>query len=81
MATSSALPGPIFAENAASRRHCINGVTRSVNGRFSYVGGCPGSLAKQLAKAMGAHVTAMGSAPNEAYVRSLGADDFIDYKQ
>ena len=40
-----------------------------------------GSLAVQLAKAMGAHVTALGSAPNEAYVRSLGADDFIDYKQ
>ncbi len=40
-----------------------------------------GSLAVQLGKAIGAHVTAMGSAANEAYVRSLGADDFIDYKQ
>jgi len=40
-----------------------------------------GSLAVQLAKAMGSHVTAMGSAPNEAYVRGLGADDFIDYRQ
>ena len=39
-----------------------------------------GSLAVQLAKAMGAHVTAMGSAPNEEYIRSLGADAFIDYK-
>lgn len=40
-----------------------------------------GSLAVQLAKAMGAHVTAMGSARNEAYIRTLGADDFIDYQQ
>ena len=34
----------------------------------------------QLAKAAGAHVTAMASAHNEDYVRSLGADDFIDYR-
>ena len=40
-----------------------------------------GSLAVQLAKAKGAHVTAMGSVPNEDYVRSLGADAFIDYKK
>lgn len=39
-----------------------------------------GSLAVQLAKAAGAHVTAMASAHNEDYVRSLGADDFIDYR-
>jgi len=39
-----------------------------------------GSLAVQLARAAGAHVTAMASAHNEAYVRSLGADEFIDYK-
>ena len=38
-----------------------------------------GSLAVQIAKAGGAHVTAMASGRNEAYVRGLGADDFIDY--
>lgn len=38
-----------------------------------------GSLAVQLAKAKGAHVTAMASGRNEAYVRGLGADAFIDY--
>ena len=39
-----------------------------------------GSLAVQIAKAKGAHVTAMASAANEAYVRSLGVDAFVDHK-
>lgn len=38
-----------------------------------------GSLAVQFAKAIGAHVTAVASKRNEAFVRGLGADDFIDY--
>lgn len=38
-----------------------------------------GSLAVQFAKAVGAHVTAVASCRNEAYVRALGADAFIDY--
>ncbi|KAF1004954.1 MAG: Zinc-type alcohol dehydrogenase-like protein [Luteibacter sp.] len=38
-----------------------------------------GSLAVQMAKAKGVHVTAMASTRNEDYVRGLGADVFIDY--
>jgi NADPH:quinone reductase-like Zn-dependent oxidoreductase len=38
-----------------------------------------GSLAVQIAKARGVHVTAMASKRNEDYVRSLGVDDFIDH--
>lgn len=38
-----------------------------------------GSLAVQIAKATGVHVTAMASGRNEEFVRSLGADEFIDY--
>lgn len=38
-----------------------------------------GSLAIQIAKAAGAHVTAMASGVNEEFVRGLGADEFIDY--
>ncbi len=38
-----------------------------------------GSLAVQFAKARDVHVTAVASARNEAFVRSLGADEFIDY--
>ncbi|RZL04053.1 MAG: NADP-dependent oxidoreductase [Rubrivivax sp.] len=40
-----------------------------------------GSLAIQMAKARGAHVTAMASGRNEAYVLGLGADEFIDHTQ
>jgi len=40
-----------------------------------------GSLAVQFAKARGAHVTAMASGSNEVFVRSLGADVFIDYRR
>ena len=40
-----------------------------------------GSLAVQLAKAKGAHVTGVASSRNEAFIRSLGADEFIDYTQ
>lgn len=38
-----------------------------------------GSLAVQFAKAKGAHVTAMASGRNEEFIRSLGADEFVDY--
>ena len=38
-----------------------------------------GSLAVQLAKAKGAHVTGTASGRNEEFVRDLGADEFVDY--
>lgn len=39
-----------------------------------------GSIAVQLARAKGAHVTATASAGKAALVRSLGADEVIDYR-
>ena len=39
-----------------------------------------GSFAIQFAKSMGAHVIATASAANESLVRSLGADEFVDYR-
>jgi NADPH:quinone reductase-like Zn-dependent oxidoreductase len=41
--------------------------------------GCVGAYSIQLAKHMGAHVTAVCSGRNAALVRSLGADHVIDY--
>ena len=38
-----------------------------------------GSLAVQIAKAHGAHVIGLASGRNEAFVRDLGADEFVDY--
>lgn len=38
-----------------------------------------GSMAIQIAKYLGAHVTASASAPNQALLASLGADEVVDY--
>ncbi|MBD2753508.1 NADP-dependent oxidoreductase [Spirosoma validum] len=40
-----------------------------------------GHLGVQIAKTLGAHVIGTASGKNEAFVRSLGADEFIDYTQ
>ncbi len=39
-----------------------------------------GSFAVQIAKAHGARVTGVASGKHETFVRSMGADDFIDYE-
>ena len=49
---------------------CINGASGGV-----------GSVAVQIAKAFGAHVTAVSRAENHDFLRSLGADSCIDYRE
>jgi len=40
-----------------------------------------GSLAVQLARAHGAHVTGMASGRNDEFVHSLGVDEFVNYEK
>lgn len=54
----------------AGRRFLINGA-----------GGGSGTMALQLAKAAGAHVTAVDNAGKLDWIESLGADEVIDYRQ
>lgn len=53
----------------------LEGKTVLVNGAAGGVG----QFAVQLAKWKGARVIAVAAGPQEAFVRSLGADEFIDY--
>jgi NADPH:quinone reductase-like Zn-dependent oxidoreductase len=53
------------------------GDTILING----AGGGSGTMALQLAKAAGAHVTAVDNASKIAWLRSLGADEVIDYRE
>jgi len=55
---------------AAGRRVLVNGG-----------GGGSGSFAIQLAKRLGAHVTGVDNAGKLDFMRSLGADDVIDYRR
>ena len=75
-AEASALPqaGPIAMQGTAAaapgRRVLINGA-----------GGGSGSFAIQLAKQAGAHVTGVDNAGKLDFMRALGADEVIDYRQ
>ena len=62
-----ALQGTLGA--APGKRLCINGA-----------GGGSGSFAIQLAKRLGAHVTAVDNATKLEFMRDIGADAVIDYR-
>jgi len=53
----------------------LEGKTVLVNG----AGGGVGQFAVQLARWQGAHVIGVASGKHEAFVRDLGADEYIDY--
>jgi NADPH:quinone reductase-like Zn-dependent oxidoreductase len=62
----------------------LRGTQRAVAGSrvlINGAGGGSGSFAIQLAKRRGAHVTAVDNAGKQEFMRSVGADEVIDYGQ
>jgi NADPH:quinone reductase-like Zn-dependent oxidoreductase len=62
----------------------LQGTDRAGTGRrvlINGAGGGSGSFAIQLAKRLGAHVTGVDNAAKLDFVRSVGADDVIDYRR
>ena len=59
-----------IARVGAGKRVLISGASGGV-----------GSYALQIARALGAQITAMGSEPNRALLETLGAHTFIDYRR
>lgn len=57
-------------------RHVEAGSRVLING----AGGGSGAFAVQLAKRLGAHVTAVDNAAKQDFMRSVGADEVIDYR-
>ncbi len=75
-AEAAAVPlGGLYAMHFLRKANLRNGEKVLVNG----AGGSIGTFAVQIAKAMGAEVTAVDSAIKEDMLRRVGADHFIDY--
>ncbi|MDF1555220.1 MAG: NAD(P)-dependent alcohol dehydrogenase [Deferrisomatales bacterium] len=73
---AAAVPlGGLNALHFLRRANIRKGETVLVNG----AGGSIGTFGVQIAKALGAEVTAVDSAPKEDLLRRIGADHFIDY--
>lgn len=70
---------PLAGTTAWQALFDVGGLTAGQRLLITGASGGVGSLAVQLGKAHGAHVTAVASTRNEAFVRGLGADAFIDY--
>jgi NADPH:quinone reductase-like Zn-dependent oxidoreductase len=87
------MPASLSFEEAATLPHSAvlalqglrdrRGRTPVAGNRVLVVGasGNVGPFAVQVAKSLGAHVTAVASGPKLEFVRSLGADEMIDYQQ
>lgn len=60
----------------------VKGTARAAGGRMlvNGAGGGSGAFAIQLAKRAGAHVTAVDNASKLDFMRSLGADEVVDYR-
>ena len=59
----------------------IDGAARGRRVLINGAGGGSGSFAIQLAKRLGSHVTGVDNSSKLAFMRSLGADEVIDYRR
>ena len=71
---------PIAAETAYRSLHEVGGLQRGQTVLIHGAAGGVGSAAVQIAKAAGARVIGTASANNLDYLKSLGADEVIDYQ-
>jgi NADPH:quinone reductase-like Zn-dependent oxidoreductase len=75
-AQASSIPQAGAIAHQGTRR-AAEGSRVLING----AGGGSGSFAIQLAKRLGAHVTAVDNAMKQEFMRSLGADEVVDYER
>ncbi len=70
---------PLAASTALQALRDKAGIATGFRVGINGASGGVGTLAVQIAKLSGAHVTAVGSQANHAFLNSLGADTCIDY--
>jgi NADPH:quinone reductase-like Zn-dependent oxidoreductase len=71
---------PIAAETAYRALHEVGGIKKGQTVLIHGAAGGVGSAAVQIAKAAGARVIGTASAVNHEFLKSLGADEVIDYR-
>lgn len=76
----SAVQAAAIPQPAAIALQGVAGVRPGARVLVNGAGGGAGSLAVQVAKAAGAHVTGVDNAGKAAFVRSLGADEVLDFR-
>jgi NADPH:quinone reductase-like Zn-dependent oxidoreductase len=77
---AAAVPLAALTAWEATRDALHQGVTAGRRVLIQGGAGGTGTFAVQFAKQYGAHVIATGSAPNHDLLRSLGADEVVDYR-
>ncbi len=72
---------PLAGSTALQSLHTHGKLRRGERVLINGASGGVGAFAVQIAHADGAHVTGVASGANESFVRSLGADEFYDYRE